>query len=128
MRKLLIAMLSTTLLCSSFSLLAQDLEGNMDILKGAYRTVQKTDDKAEMVRALTDMRAAAESAKTQTPDKLKGQAEDSAQRKDYRAELDKLIGQIDTSLKLANSGDLPGAKEEAKKFADTRDAGHKKFR
>lgn len=127
MRKLLIAMLSTTLMLSA-SVMAQDLEGDMDILKGAYRTVQKTDDKAEMVRALTDMRAAAENAKTQTPDKLKGQAADSAGMKDYRAELDTLVGQIDTSLKLANSGDLAGAKEEAKKFSATRDAGHKKFR
>lgn len=72
MRKLLIAMLSSTLMLSA-SVMAQDLEGDMDILKGAYRTVQKTDDKAEMVRALTDMRAAAENAKTHTPDKLKGQ-------------------------------------------------------
>lgn len=128
MRKLLIAMLSTTLLCSSFSLLAQDLEGDMDILKGAYRTVQKTDDKAEMVKALTDMRAAAENAKTQTPDKLKGQAADSASVKDYQAQLGKLTDQIDTTLKLANSGDLAGAKEAAKKFAGIRDEGHKKFR
>lgn len=127
MRKLLIAMLSTTLMLSA-SVMAQDLEGDMDILKGAYRTVQKSDDKAEMVRALTDMRAAAENAKTQTPDKLKGQAADSAGMKDYRAELDTLVGQIDSSLKLANSGDLAGAKEEAKKFSATRDAGHKKFR
>ncbi|AXU96581.1 cytochrome b562 [Erwinia persicina] len=127
MRKLWIAMLSSTLLFSS-TLLAQGLEGDMDILKGAYRTVQKTDDKAEMVKALTDMRSAAENAKTQTPDKLEGQAAGSAEMKDYRAQLDKLIGQIDTSLKLANSGDLSGAKEEAKKFAATRDEGHKKFR
>lgn len=127
MRKLWIAMLSSTLLFSS-TLLAQGLEGDMDILKGAYRTVQKTDDKAEMVKALTDMRSAAENAKTQTPDKLEGQAAGSAEMKDYRAQLDKLIGQIDTSLKLVNSGDLSGAKEEAKKFAATRDEGHKKFR
>lgn len=127
MRKLWIAMLSSTLLFSS-TLLAQGLEGDMDILKGAYRTVQKTDDKAEMVKALTDMRSAAENAKTQTPDKLEGQAAGSAEMKDYRAQLDKLIGQIDTSLKLANRGDLSGAKEEAKKFAATRDEGHKKFR
>lgn len=127
MRKLWIAMLSSTLLFSS-TLLAQGLEGDMDILKGAYHTVQKTDDKAEMVKALTDMRSAAENAKTQTPDKLEGQAAGSAEMKDYRAQLDKLIGQIDTSLKLVNSGDLSGAKEEAKKFAATRDEGHKKFR
>ncbi|KYP88445.1 cytochrome B562, partial [bacteria symbiont BFo1 of Frankliniella occidentalis] len=29
---------------------------------------------------------------------------------------------------LANDGDLKGAKEEAKKMAETRDANHKKFR
>lgn len=127
MRKLLIAMLSSTLMLSA-SVMAQDLEGDMDILKGAYRTVQKTDDKAEMVRALTDMRAAAENAKTHTPDKLKGQTADDAGMKDYHAELDTLIGQIDTSLKLAKNNDLAGAKEEAKKFSATRDAGHKKFR
>lgn len=128
MRKLLIAMLSTTLMCSSFSLLAQDLGGDMDVLKGAYRTVQKTNDKAEMIKALTDMRTAAEHASTQMPDKLQGQAPDSAGVKDYHAQMDILIGQIDSSLKLANSGDLSGAKEEAKKFSATRDAGHKKFR
>jgi len=128
MRKLLIAMLSSTLLCATFPLMAQDLQGDMDILKGALRTVQKTDDKAEMVRALTDMRTAAADAKTHTPDKLEGQAADSAQMKDYHAVLDTLIGQIDDSLKLANAGDLAGAKEEAKKFAATRNAGHKQFR
>lgn len=128
MRKLLIAMLSSTLLCTTFPLLAQDLAGDMDILKGALRTVQKTDDKAEMVRALTDMRTAAEDAKTHTPDKLQGQAEDSAQVKDYHAVLDTLISQIDGSLKLANAGDLPGAKDAAKAFAATRNEGHQKFR
>lgn len=128
MRKLLIAMLSSALLCAASPLLAQDLEGDMDVLKGALRTVQKTDDKAEMVRALSDMRTAASDAKTRTPDKLEGQPADSAQVKDYHAELDKLIGQIDESLKLANAGDLAGAKEKAKHFAATRDEGHKKFR
>lgn len=128
MRKLLIAMLSSTLLCVTSPLMAQDLQGDMDILKGALRTVQKTDDKAEMVRALTDMRTAAADAKTHTPDTLEGQAGDSAQMKDYHAVLDTLIDQIDVSLKLANAGDLAGAKEEAKNFAATRDLGHKKFR
>lgn len=128
MRKLFIAMLSSALLCATTPLLAQDLDGDMDILKGALRTVQKTDSQAEMVRALTDMRTAAADAKTHTPDKLKGQAADSDQVKDYHADLDTLIGQIDDSLKLANAGDLAGAKQEAKKFAATRDAAHKKFR
>lgn len=128
MRKHITAILTVSLLCSSVTALAKGLEDDMDILKGAYRTVQKTDDAAELTRALTDMRAAAEDAKTQTPDKLKGKAPDSAEMKDYHAGLDTLISQIDASKKLAEAGDIAGAKQEAKKFADTRDANHKKFR
>lgn len=127
MRKTLLAMLTATLLCSSLSAMA-DLENDMDTLKGAYRTVTKTDDVAEFKKALTDMRGAAEDAKKQTPDKLKGQPADSPEMKDFRAGLDTLIGQIDASMKLADAGNLAGAKEEAKKFAATRDANHKKFR
>lgn len=127
MRKILLAMLTASLLCSSVSALA-DLGEDMDILKGAYRTVSKTDDSAEFKKALTDMRGAAENAKKETPEKLKGQPADSAQMKDYRAGLDTLIGQIDSSMKLADAGDLAAAKEEAKKFADTRNENHKKFR
>ncbi|WP_158781273.1 cytochrome b562 [Pantoea sp. BAV 3049] len=127
MRKTLLAMLTATLLCSSLSAMA-DLENDMDTLKGAYRTVTKTDDVAEFKKALTDMRGAAEDAKKQTPDKLKGQSPDSPEMKDFRAGLDTLIGQINASMKLADAGNLAGAKEEAKKFAATRDANHKKFR
>ncbi|KGT94343.1 cytochrome B562 [Erwinia typographi] len=127
MRKALLAVLTTTLLFSSVSAMAS-LDDDMDILKGGLRTVTKTDDVAEFKKALTDMRGAAEDAKTQTPDKLKGQPSDSPEMKDYHAGLDKLIGQIDSSMKLADAGDLAGAKAEAKKFADTRDENHKKFR
>ena len=128
MRKLLIAMLSSALLCTSAAALAQDLSADMDVLKGASRVVQKTDDKAEMVKALTDMRAAASDAKTHTPDKLQGQPADSEQVKQYHGLLDRLIGKIDASLKLANAGDLAGAKEQAKGFDAIRNEGHKQFR
>ncbi|MBP2168429.1 soluble cytochrome b562 [Erwinia toletana] len=128
MHKFYRAMLAVVLLSSSVTALAQSLEDDMDILKGAYRTVQKTEDATELKKALTDMRAAAENAKTQTPDSLEGKAADSAEMKDYRAGLDTLIGQIDASKQLADAGDIAGAKAEAKKFADTRDANHKKFR
>ncbi|WP_034911792.1 MULTISPECIES: cytochrome b562 [Erwinia] len=127
MRKTLLVMFTTTLLCTSIPALAS-LEDDMDMLKGGLRTVMKSDDAGEIKKALTDMRSAAEDAKTQTPDKLKGQPADSAQMKDFRAGLDTLLGQIDSSLKLAEAGDVAGAKAEAKKFADTRDANHKKFR
>ncbi|MCH5465875.1 cytochrome b562, partial [Levilactobacillus sp. HBUAS51416] len=81
-----------------------------------------------MKKALTDMRAAAEDAKTQTPDKLEGKAPDSPEIKDYHAGLDTLIGQIDATSKLVDAGNVAGAKEEAKKLADTRNENHKKFR
>ncbi|AXF77379.1 cytochrome b562 [Erwinia tracheiphila] len=127
MRKTLSAVLTACLLCSSFGTLAS-LEDDMGVLKGAYRTVMKTDDLVEFKKALTDMRNAAEDAKKQTPEKLKGQSVEDAEMNAYRAEMDKLIGQIDTSMKLAEAGNLPGAKAEAKKFDDTRKDGHKKFR
>ncbi|MEM6051562.1 cytochrome b562 [Erwinia sp. P7711] len=127
MRRTLLTLLTASLLFSSVPALA-DLEEDMDILKGGLRTVTKTEDPSEFKKALTDMRGAAEDAKTQTPDKLKGQPADSAQIKDFHAGLDKLISQIDTSMKLANAGDLAGAKKEAEKFADTRNENHKKFR
>lgn len=127
MRKTLLTVLTASLLFSSVSALAS-LEDDMDILNGGLRTVTKTDDVSEFKKALTDMRGAAEDAKTQTPDKLKGLPADSAQVKDFHAGLDKLIGQIETSMKLADAGDLAGAKKEAEKFADTRNENHKKFR
>ena len=127
MRKTLLTVLTASLLFSSVSALAS-LEDDMDILNGGLRTVTKTDDVSEFKKALTDMRGAAEDAKTQTPDKLKGLPADSAQVKGFHAGLDKLIGQIETSMKLADAGDLAGAKKEAEKFADTRNENHKKFR
>ncbi len=127
MRKSLLALLTVTLMGSSLSALAS-LEEDMDTLNAGLRTVTKTDDATEMKQALTKMRAAAGDAKTQTPDKLKGQSADGAQMKDFRAGLETLTRQIDSSIKLVDAGDLAGAKAEAKKFAVTRDANHKKFR
>lgn len=127
MRKHVIAMLSASLLLTSLPALA-DLEKDMDTLKENLSTVKKTNDAGELKQALGAMRKAAEDAKTQTPEKLEGKAADSAEIKDYHAELDKLIGQIDVSLKKAEAGDLAGAKAEAANFEQTRNESHKKFR
>ncbi|QTO54671.1 cytochrome b562 [Duffyella gerundensis] len=127
MRKPLLAMLSISLLFSSAAALA-DLEQDMDMLKGGLRVVMKTDDRAEMTRALGDMRKAAQDARTQTPDKLEGQPADSAQVKDFHAGIDSLIAQINVVDKLAQANNLDGAKSEAKKLTDIRDSNHKKFR
>lgn len=127
MRKALLTVLTTTLLLSSVSAMAS-LSQDMDVLNSGLVTVNSTNDIAQLKKALTDMRSAAENAKTQTPYKLAGQPSDSPQMKGYQAGLDKLIGQIDSSIKLADAGDLAGAKAQAKKFAETRDENHKKFR
>lgn len=128
MRKLLIAIVSSTLLCTALPSMAQSLPGDMHVLAGGMKAVQATNDKAEMVSTLTDMRAAAEDAKTHTPDTLAGKANDSTEVQAYHAQLDKLIAQIDATLKQANTGDLAAAKEEAKKLAAIRNEGHKNFR
>ena len=87
MRKHVIAMLSLSLLFSSASLYAADLEKDMDTLKDGLSTVKKTDDAQEMQTALGKMRQAAEDAKRSTPEKLEGQPADSAQMKDFHAGL-----------------------------------------
>lgn len=128
MRKHLIAMLSLSLLFSSASVLAADLEQDMDTLKENLSVVKKTDDAQEMHTALGKMRQAAQDAKNSTPDKLEGQPTDSAQIKDYHAGLDALIAQIDVVDKLAQASKLDEAKAEAKKLEDIRNTNHKKFR
>lgn len=128
MRKHLIAMLSLSLLFSSASVLAADLEQDMDTLKENLSVVKKTDDAQEMHTALGKMRQAARDAKNSTPDKLEGQPADSAQIKDYHAGLDALIAQIDVVDKLAQASKLDEAKAEAKKLEDIRNTNHKKFR
>lgn len=128
MRKHLIAMLSLSLLFSSASVLAADLEQDMDTLKENLSVVKKTDDAQEMHTALGKMRQAAQDAKNSTPDKLEGQPADSAQIKDYHAGLDALIAQIDVVDKLAQASKLREAKAEAKKLEDIRNTNHKKFR
>lgn len=128
MRKYVIAMLSLSLLFSSASLYAADLEKDMDTLKDGLSTVKKTDDAQEMQTALGKMRQAAEDAKKSTPEKLEGQPADSAQIKDFHAGLDSLIAQIDVVDQLAKANKLDEAKTEAKKLEDIRNANHKKFR
>ncbi|WP_312064663.1 cytochrome b562 [Pantoea septica] len=128
MRKRVIAMLSLCLLSGSASLYAADLENDMDTLKDGLNIVMKTGDAQEMHKALGEMRQAAQDAKKSTPEKLEGQPADSAQIKDYHAGLDSLIAQIDVVDKLAQANNLDGAKTEAKKLAEIRNANHKKFR
>ncbi|MDL4915996.1 MAG: cytochrome b562 [Enterobacterales bacterium endosymbiont of Blomia tropicalis] len=128
MRKHVIAMLSLSLLFTSASLYAADLEQDMDTLNANLKIVKKTDDAREMQKALNEMRSAAQDAKKSTPESLEGQPADSAQMKDFRAGLDSLIAQIDVVNELVKSSNIDGAKAEAKKLDDIRTANHKKFR
>ena len=128
MRKHVIAMLSLSLLFSSASLYAAELEHDMDTLNANLKIVKKTDDAQEMQKALSEMRSAAQDAKKSTPEKLEGQPADSAQIKDFHAGLDSLIAQIDVVDELAKSNNIDGAKTAAKKLDDIRTANHKKFR
>ncbi|XBS69402.1 cytochrome b562 [Acerihabitans sp. KWT182] len=129
MNKPLVTMLSFTLLMlCPLGAQARALADDMDALAANYSAVLKTDDLATLQHALNGMHDAAQDARSGTPPKLKGQAADSAQMKDFRQGITTLLGQIEQAQALAQKGDIKQAKAVAAQFKQTEKENHAKFR
>lgn len=107
---------------------AAGLSDNMNTLNANLQIAEKTDNEAVLKNALTEMRAAAQSAKEELPAKRKGKAADSAEVKDSHQGYDVLTGQIGEALKLAGEGKIQKAKAMTEQFKATRGEYHKKYR
>ncbi len=127
MNQSVIAILSAALLGISAPALA-DLAQQMDILNKNLATVKKTKNADELKQALAAMREAARKSISETPERLEGKPADSAEMRDYRAYVDRLISEIDISIDKANAGDIVGAKAQTENFERTRNESHRKFR
>ncbi|MBT0462203.1 cytochrome b562 [Morganella morganii] len=129
MNKNMLAMLVISVCAfGSVTASAAGLSDNMKTMGTNLQIVEKTNDAAALKTALTDMRAATQSAREELPAKLKGKAADSAEVKDYHHGYDVLIGQIDEALKLTEEGKIPEAKAMAEQFKATRGEYHRKYR
>lgn len=129
MRKQILALLAISSLMLAISgPVSADTGSEMEVLARGLKVVKQSDNAADIKTALTEMRAAAQSAQQQTPPKLEGRAGDSAELKDYRHVYDQLIAKIDDALKLVDEGKIKEAKGVATELAATRDAGHRKYR
>ena len=117
-KKILIsAMLSSSLLLSSFSF-AASLEHNMETLAKNYKAFNKAENSVDASKALDNMRVAAVDSK-----KVKLKTQDKkAVTSD--ALYDQIVTQIDKTKGFVTAGQLEQAKVEGKKIAAIRDQGH----
>lgn len=128
MRKSLLAIVTATVMSVSFVASAASLEAEMKVLAKNFEVVTTTADATEFVKALQEMRGAAEAASKITPDKLSGKAEDSKEMQEYRQGYADLIAKIDEAIKQAEAKDMTAAKATAEGLAEIRNANHKLFR
>lgn len=103
---------------------AASLESNMKTLAGQFKLFNQTEQPAQAIDALEQMKKAALDAKNSTPEKLKKMGQESKEFRAYQAELDQLVGAIEETQKLVNEGHLDHAKMQAETILKIKKEGH----
>lgn len=120
----LILVLATTALPACAASVAE----SMDDMMLDYAAFNRAKTPAEATKALTKMRADTVAASAAKPARLSNEADNSPKLQAYRAEMNKLIVQIDKTRALAQAGQMEQARSEGKKLMDMRREGHTLFR
>ncbi|ECC1695652.1 cytochrome b562 [Salmonella enterica subsp. salamae] len=128
MRKHIVSLMVLSCLMAGTMPAMASLQSDMQILAKNLAVIEKSNDAAELKRALQNMRSATLTAREEIPLSLYGKKASSPEMKDYQQGYDVLISQIDLAVGLVDKGKIAEAKAVAEKLKETRNNWHMKYR